>query len=129
MLWGVRNVGAFATLMQDGRVVSQSRRFMAPFKDLQWAQPRIRVQRSGSRVIFTSDVFVWGVCIDPDGEKAISDDMFDLLPGVPYESEWPCDVETPSIARCASGDPQIDYIDELSETTNVVGVTVGRNDN
>ena len=35
-------------------------------------------------VIFSSPVFVWGVTLDIDGESDISDNCFDLIPGVPY---------------------------------------------
>jgi hypothetical protein len=27
---------------------------------------------------------VWGVCLDVDGESRVSDNCFDLIPGVPY---------------------------------------------
>ena len=28
---------------------------------------------------------VWNAILDPTGEEALTDDVFDLLPGIPYE--------------------------------------------
>ncbi|MGC4047018.1 MAG: hypothetical protein QM758_24750 [Armatimonas sp.] len=42
-------------------------------------------------VTLVSDEFVWGVCLDINGEEEVIDNCFDLLPGVPYHVPW--DVE------------------------------------
>jgi hypothetical protein len=46
------------------------------------------VTRGKGTVTFLSDAFVWGACIDTDGEKNVEDNCFDLLPGVPYTIAW-----------------------------------------
>jgi hypothetical protein len=47
-------------------------------------------------VTFYSDVFVWGACIDTNGEKDLPDNCFDLLPGIPYTIPW-SGKETPKV--------------------------------
>jgi hypothetical protein len=34
--------------------------------------------------LLTSPVFVWGACIDIDGEDPVKDNCFDLITGIPY---------------------------------------------
>ena len=36
----------------------------------------------------TSDVFVGGVCLDLNGDRRLTDNFFDLYPGVPYFIAW-----------------------------------------
>ena len=98
---GVRaeEVGAFALLCKDGKTVAQNRLFLAKFKDLKWAESPIRIERRGEKVAFTCDAFAWGVCLDPDCDSPVSDDMFDLLPGIDYEIDWPSDKPLPEV-RC-----------------------------
>ncbi|MCX6375229.1 MAG: hypothetical protein NTU88_04190, partial [Armatimonadetes bacterium] len=94
--------GAFAVLLKEGRSVAQNRVFIAPFKDLKFAEPRIKIERRGNKAAFSSPTFVWAVCLDPDGESPVPDDVFDLLPGIEYEIEWPPDTPLPKVTRCAS---------------------------
>ena len=95
---GVERGGAFATMWEDGVCVRQNRLLLARFKDVGWPQPEIRVTRRGDRAVFSSRTFVWGVCLDPSGEQALADDVFDLLPGVPWEIPWAADRPLPRIA-------------------------------
>ncbi len=97
--------GAFGLLMRDGRTVAQNRLFIERFKDLEFAEPSVSVKRRGGEAVFSSDVFVWGVCLDQDGESPVPDDLFDLLPGVEYAIPWPEDAELPAPQRCASALP------------------------
>ncbi|MHB1456898.1 MAG: beta-mannosidase [Armatimonadota bacterium] len=94
--------GVFALLMQDGEVLSQNRLFISLFRDLQFEEPEITCTRDDGRAVFTSPTFVWGVCLDPNDEEPLPDDVFDLLPGIGYSVEWPNDRELPKIARWAS---------------------------
>lgn len=98
---GADSSGAFAVLAKDGQVVAQNRIFIAPFKDLKRAKPAVSVTRRGDRAVFSSPTFVWAACIDPDGEAPLSDDVFDLLPGIDYEIDWPTDKPLPKIQRYA----------------------------
>ena len=52
-------------------------------------RPRCRVRREGGKAIFESDAFAWRVCLDLEGEQALPDNFFDLLPGVPTVLDWP----------------------------------------
>jgi beta-mannosidase len=99
---GTNSAGAFAVLLQEGHLVAQNRIFIERFKDLKFAEPEIRVERRKNKAVFSSPTFVWGVTLDWDGESPIADDVFDILPGISYEVEWPEDKELPKIQRTAS---------------------------
>lgn len=94
---GVENAGAFAQLLRDGVSIAQNRLFMARFKDLKWADAEIRVERRGGRAVFSCDTFAWGVFLDPDGDSPVSDDLFDLIPGIEYEIKWNPDLALPEV--------------------------------
>jgi beta-mannosidase len=81
---GYKNHGAFAVLKDKETVISQHRLFLARFKDLVLLKPQVSIKQSGDKAIITSSVYVWGLCLDIDGESGISDNCFDLLPGIPY---------------------------------------------
>lgn len=81
---GLTRAGAFATLERDDTVVAQARLLLARFGELEWGQPAIKTAVDGSTAVYTSDAFVWGACLDIDGESPIADNCFDLLPGIPY---------------------------------------------
>jgi beta-mannosidase len=107
-LWEERGYSewlAYATLLEEDRVIRQNRLLLARYKEIEWPEPRVQVSRSGERVSFLSDVYAWGVCIDPEGEVDLPDDVFDLLPGVPYTMPWPQDRELPKVARVANYRP------------------------
>ena len=99
---GEDSSGAFALLLKDGITVSQNRVFVTRFKDLKFAEPKIEIERRGDRAAFTSPTFVWAVCLDPDCDSPLADDVFDLLPGIPYEVPWPEDAPLPTVRRCGS---------------------------
>lgn len=99
---GVDASGVFGVLYKDGALIAQNRLFTTLFKDLKWSKPNISIERKGSKVVFTSPTFVWGVCLDIDGEAPISDDFFDILPGIGYEIDWPEDKPVPVVQRIGS---------------------------
>lgn len=99
---GAENAGAYDLLIKDGHVIAQNRKFIARFKDLDFTKPEISIARRAEKVVFSSPVFVWGVCIDINGESDIPDDVFDLLPGIEYEIDWPVDRPLPVVERCGS---------------------------
>lgn len=96
---GVENGGAFALLLKDGLTVSQNRLFMARFKDLKWSDSEIRVERHGDKAVFSCDTFAWAVCLDPDCDCDVPDDLLDLLPGIEYAIDWPSDRPLPEVRR------------------------------
>lgn len=81
---GYATHGAFAVLKNNDVPVSQYKMLMEKFKDMKLEKPQITIEQKGDYAILTSPVFVWGVCIDIDGEALVNDNCFDLLPGIPY---------------------------------------------
>lgn len=81
---GYTTHGAFAVLKKNDIPVSQYKMLMEKFKNLKLEEPNISLQQKGEYAVLTSPVFVWGVCLDIDGEDSIKDNCFDLIPGVPY---------------------------------------------
>jgi beta-mannosidase len=81
---------AFAVLRREGAVDARSRLIEPLYTEVDWApagKPTVTVKDGVAT--FESDVFVFGVCIDLDGDKALHDNMFDLYPGQPYSIPWP----------------------------------------
>ena len=85
---GLGKSGAFATLAREGQVVAQHRLLKARFRDLELARPNIRIAGDEGLVRLQSDAFAWGVCLDMDGEAALADNLFDMIPGVEYSLPW-----------------------------------------
>ena len=79
---------AFALLVQGDAIVARSRLFLPFFKDLRWAAPHLQVKLVNGKAVFTSDTFVWGVCLDLDGRKLMPDNFFDVYPGIPHVIPW-----------------------------------------
>jgi hypothetical protein len=78
-------LGVFRTKQKENeKVISQHRLFLARFKDLVLEKPQITITQSEVKAILTSPGYVWGVCLDLDGESDMTDNCFDLLPGIPY---------------------------------------------
>jgi len=102
---GSQKSGAFGVLMHGGIPVTQNRIFIAPYKDLEFAPAQVQVERRGKKAVFSSPGFVWGVCLDADGEAPVPDDVFDLLPGIDYEIDWPEDAPLPEAQRFGSDLP------------------------
>ncbi len=90
---------AYALLRQDGREVSRDVLFLPTFKEMKWPQAQVRVRREGGQAIFESDVFAWRVCLDLDGEAALPDNFFDVLPGIPTVLDWPAELGEPLVLR------------------------------
>ena len=99
---GIEHAGAFALLVKDGECVAQNRMFLSRFKDLKWAKSDISIKRRGDKVAFSSDAFVWGVCLDPECDAPVPDDLFDLLPGIEYVIDWPSERPLPEVVRRGS---------------------------
>ena len=97
--WNKENVklsGAFSLLEQNGNPIAQYRLFSEKFRDMIFSKPVVKIVRGKDSVTFISDAFVWGACIDTGGERKVSDNCFDLIPGIPYTITW-SDKETPKI--------------------------------
>lgn len=84
------NSGGFITAhTTDGVLLAQHRVFFKPFHELGlFTNPDISLELTHGILTLRSDVFVWGVCLDIDGERDVAHNCFDLLPGVPYSLPW-----------------------------------------
>ena len=73
----------------SGHILAQDRLLLRPFHAWTMVRPDIQVQivdQGENRFArYESEVWVWGVVLDPSGENDLRDDVFDLLPGVPYD--------------------------------------------
>ncbi len=81
----------------EGIVISQHRLLNTKFKDIKFKKPKISIKRQGDYALFQSDSYVWGVILDINGEMDLPDNNFDLIPGIPYQIEWPEEKELPKV--------------------------------
>ncbi len=79
---------AFALLIKNDTIAAKNRLFLPFFKDLKWSRPNLKIKVGNGTAVFTSDTFVWGVCLDLDGEKSMPDNFFDVYPGIPHSIPW-----------------------------------------
>jgi beta-mannosidase len=96
---------AFALLRSEGEVVARNRLFLPMFSQLRRPPADVTVRLEPGHAIFSSPTFAWGVCIDLDGERPLSDNFFDLYPGVPHRIGW-TDPQPPRILRIGDAGPR-----------------------
>ena len=74
-----------AVLEQNGEIIARRRFVDKPYQTLGLPKPEIRVEIADGVATYTADSFVFGVCLDLDGDDAaLSDNFFDLFPGIPH---------------------------------------------
>ena len=79
----------FAILTDEkGQTVSQNITFDALVHELPLEQTEIDVKLEDGFAVFSSSKPVLGICLDLDGTEKLSDNLFDLLPNIPYRIEW-----------------------------------------
>jgi beta-mannosidase len=76
-----------ATAVGDGIANSQAAWPLAPYRQLALAGPVIETKVDGNTVTVESPVYCHGVHYEDDGRGLLSDNHFDLLPGVPLSLE------------------------------------------
>jgi beta-mannosidase len=81
---GLRDAGAFAALLDGGRVAARHRLFLERFGDLHWAPADVRAAVQGDNLELVSDTYAWGVCLDAEAGRPLADNCFDLLPGIAH---------------------------------------------
>jgi beta-mannosidase len=94
---GFNSSAAFAVLSRRGSIQAQHRLLITRFKENQFEKPEIKIERKADKVVFTSPTFVWAVSIDLNGEDTVSDNCFDLFPGIPYSISWPENKALPKV--------------------------------
>ncbi len=70
-------------LNESGQVISQNRMFLKKHKNMHFNPPKVNIIKNEGEIRLTSDTFVWGVCLDLQGEE-VPDNFFDLIPGQVY---------------------------------------------
>jgi len=83
-----RSCAAFALLLEGTRVVARNRLFLPFFREIRWPLARLNVKADGGKAVFSSNAFVWNVCIDLDGDGRLDDNFFDVYPGIPHVIKW-----------------------------------------
>ena len=85
--------------------IAQYRLFFSRFHELNLdPSPQILLTLESGILTLRSEVFVWGVCLDIDGESPVADNCFDLLPGVPYSLPWDAALlGEPKVQRTGNG--------------------------
>ncbi len=96
---GIDHSGAFGILGKNGEQVSQNKLLISYFKNLPFKKPTIHINLENGKAVFESDDFVWGVTLDIDGESNVSDNCFDLFPGIPYSIPWTNQSQQPVVLR------------------------------
>lgn len=75
----------FAELEVNGAPIARRRFVEQAYNTLGLKPTEIRVEISDDYAVYTADSFVFGVCLDLDGDDGnLSDNFFDLFPGRPY---------------------------------------------
>ncbi len=97
--FGVKKSIAFAMLERNGCFCARNRLFLPRFREMEWSEARVEVSREGSEVVFRSEVFAWGGCIDLSGEKLLADNFFDVWPGIEYRISWDEGCELPQVIK------------------------------
>jgi beta-mannosidase len=82
------NSMAFAVLMNNGVVVARNRLYTKLFCELNFEQVELNARIENGKAVFECDKFVWGVCLDLDGGSSLSDNFFDIYPGMPHLIDW-----------------------------------------
>lgn len=75
----------FAMLTDEkGGLIARARFLSHRYHEYALSPASISVAGEGEETVYLSDRYVMGVCIDLDGEERLSDNLFDLYPGIPY---------------------------------------------
>jgi beta-mannosidase len=97
----------YAVLRQGDRSISQDRLLLRPFQEWKYVLPAVQVEEitlDGQQFArYTSSSWVWAVVLDPDGLAELPDDVFDLLPGIPYDLPLKTGQAPPPVLRTGNG--------------------------
>ncbi len=90
--------GAALLLAGDGAPFAQHRVHRKRFHELGLcADPQIQLTLENGRLRVSSPDYVWGVCLDIEGDLTVPDNHFDLLPGVPWSMPWDAILGAPKV--------------------------------
>jgi len=92
---------AFATLHGPQGLTARARLCLPKWGELDWPMPAVKLRLEAGQAAFESPSFVWGLCLDLDGEQALADNFFDLYPGQPYRIPWAGEA-LPKVLACGN---------------------------
>lgn len=98
-LAGITTHCAFAILRTETNdEISRDVFFLPYFKEMTWPKADVKIKLVDGKAIIKSNVFAWRVCLDLDG-RALPDNFFDVLPGIPTVLDWSEELGKPKILR------------------------------
>ncbi len=88
--WKNKKASAAYAIARDfkGKTLARNRLILPLWKEMRWPRPQIKVSMQKGFATFLSPQFAMGVCVDLDGKKRLSDNFFDLYPGIPHQIGW-----------------------------------------
>ena len=101
-LWdqaGKTTHAGFARLLVGGKEIARNILILPMYSEIRWREARVAVTHTNGTATFTSDTLAWQVCLDLDGNHALPDNFFDILPGIPVELDWPDPLPAPVVLR------------------------------
>jgi beta-mannosidase len=104
---GTDTHGAFAVLSSSGGEVSTHRLFRRRFKELGWEPAAVQIAKNDGCLRLRADSFAWALCLDADGEHALPDNYFDLIPGIERVLPWPAELSVPAQVPAANPSQRI----------------------
>jgi beta-mannosidase len=96
---GITKHVAFARLLHKGSEVARDALVLPFFREMEWPKAQVAVEVANGFATFTSNSFAWRVCLDLDGTQPLSDNFFDVYPGIPTVLPWPESLGEPKIVR------------------------------
>lgn len=99
--------GAFAILSDAQGTLSTQRLLRRRFHDLAWQPAEVDVVQGPGVLRLHCPRFAWAVCLDEEGETALPDNYFDLIPGIERVLPWPEGLPPPAAVRAANPPPEM----------------------
>jgi beta-mannosidase len=96
---GIKSHVAFAGLEVGGAMVVRDALILPLFREMNWPRAKVNVRWRANKAVFTSGTFAFRVCVDLDGERPLTDNFFDVYPGMPVELDWPAQWGRPRVLR------------------------------
>jgi hypothetical protein len=96
---------AYAISRVEGKVIATDRLLFGQLGDLRGEPVPIKVTVEEGTATFLAEEFVFGVCIDLDGQSTVGDNYFDLFPGIPHSVRWSAPESPKVLFTFASRDP------------------------
>lgn len=90
----------FAELFDAGTApdpLSMDTLILPLYREMEWPVANVKVWHHRDRLVISSDLFVWRMCLDLGGGITLDDNFFDVLPGRSRTVSWPSDRPLPTL--------------------------------